>query len=113
MAVTLDSNDAATGLGKYRALTFRRAVLIAGLVAALFLSMSIDMALGPANYALSDVLKALFRSDTVSDQLRVVIWDIRMPIALMAPALAPLLRWLAGSLYFRSQRSSWCPSTPS
>ena len=84
MAVTLDSNDAATGLGKYRALTFRRAVLIAGLVAALFVSMSIDMALGPANYALSDVLKALFRSDKVSDQLRVVIWDIRMPIALMA-----------------------------
>ena len=72
------------GGGRYRALAFRRTVLILCLVAVLFLSVAVDMALGPANYALSDVLKALFQSASVDDQLRVVIWDIRMPIALMA-----------------------------
>jgi iron complex transport system permease protein len=73
-----------TSGGRYRALAFRRLVLILCLVAALFLSVAVDMALGPANYTLSDVLTALFHPASVDDQLRVVIWDIRMPIALMA-----------------------------
>ena len=64
-----------TGGGRYRALAFRRLVLILCLVAALFLSVAVDMALGPANYRLSDVLTALFHPASVDDQLRVVIWD--------------------------------------
>ncbi|WP_062208486.1 iron ABC transporter permease [Aureimonas sp. AU12] len=73
-----------SGRGRYRALAFRRIALITALLAALFASVCIDMALGPANYTVAQILQALFSSDTVSDQLRVVIWDIRMPIALMA-----------------------------
>jgi len=82
-AVSEDSGLRTTG-DAYRALAFRRMLLIGALIAALLVSVSVDMALGPANYALSDVLSALFYPDAVNDQLRVVIWDIRMPIALMA-----------------------------
>ena len=84
MVADVDKMAGIEGHGRYRALVLRRILLIAGLCIALFLSVAIDMALGPANYALADVLKALFQPGTVSDQLRVVIWDIRMPIALMA-----------------------------
>ncbi|CAN7212958.1 iron ABC transporter permease [Pararhizobium sp. LjRoot235] len=84
MTLALAESIEEAGGGRYRALAFRRMVLILCLVTALFLSVAVDMALGPANYALSDVLKALFQPASVDDQLRVVIWDIRMPIALMA-----------------------------
>ncbi|RCS21863.1 iron ABC transporter permease [Phyllobacterium salinisoli] len=84
MAVVSEDSGLPAARDTYRALVFRRSVLIALLVAGLLVSVSVDMALGPANYALVDVLDALFNPGAVSDQLRVVIWDIRMPIALMA-----------------------------
>ncbi|MBZ9655542.1 FecCD family ABC transporter permease [Phyllobacterium lublinensis] len=84
MVPVADRISGAEGHGRYRALVLRRLVLIGGLCVALFLSVAVDMALGPANYALSDVFRALFQPAAVSDQLRVIIWDIRMPIALMA-----------------------------
>lgn len=74
----------AAGRERYRALALRRIFTLMLLTAALAFSMAADMALGPARYALADVLKALFHPAEVGDQLRVVIWDIRMPIALMA-----------------------------
>jgi len=84
MAIAAEQRETTAGGTQYRALAFRRIVLICGMVAALLLSVSIDMALGPANYTLKEVLTSLFYAGSVSDQLRVVIWDIRMPIALMA-----------------------------
>jgi len=84
MSIAVKADDMQTGRGRYRALVFRRLLLIAALLGALLLSIAVDMALGPAKYSLTEVLTALFDSETVGDQLRVVIWDIRMPIALMA-----------------------------
>ncbi|MET3649521.1 FecCD family ABC transporter permease [Phyllobacterium ifriqiyense] len=84
MVAIIAENPAHTGHAAYRMLVLRRTVLIALLVAGLFLSVSVDMALGPANYSLSEVLATLFSPFAATDQLRVVIWDIRMPIALMA-----------------------------
>lgn len=84
MAAIIAENPAHTGQAAYRILVLRRTVLIALLVAGLFLSVSVDMALGPANYSLSEVLATIFSPLAATDQLRVVIWDIRMPIALMA-----------------------------
>jgi iron complex transport system permease protein len=73
-----------TGRAQYRALALRRIVILLALTIALCFSLALDMALGPANYALSDVLAALSDPGAVTAQLRVIIWDIRMPIALMA-----------------------------
>jgi iron complex transport system permease protein len=74
----------ATGREQYRALAFRRIVILVLLTVSLCLSIAFDMALGPANYSLSDVVSALLDPATAANQLRVIIWDIRMPIALMA-----------------------------
>jgi len=73
-----------TGKAQYRALALRRIIILCFLFAGLLFSMALDMALGPANYTLAQVFAALSDPASVSDQLKVVIWDIRMPVALMA-----------------------------
>jgi len=80
----LATETVATGREQYRALALRRILILAGLAVALAISIAVDMALGPANYRLGEVLSALLSPETAGEQLRVVIWDIRMPIALMA-----------------------------
>ena len=54
------------------------------------------MALGPARYSLGEVISAILWPDLADNQLRVVIWDIRMPIALMAITVGASLS-LAGA----------------
>lgn len=73
-----------SGRDQYRALAARRIVILLGLFIVLCFSMATDMALGPARYTLSEVLATIADPAAVGNQLRVVIWDIRMPIALMA-----------------------------
>ncbi|MEX6507179.1 FecCD family ABC transporter permease [Jiella sp. M17.18] len=84
MSVVAAPAGVLAGRERYRALALRRIVLLSALAAALFASVCADMALGPANYTIAEIFESLFRSEHVSDQLRVVVWDIRMPIALMA-----------------------------
>ncbi|KKX33333.1 iron ABC transporter permease [Rhizobium sp. LC145] len=84
MASTTEAVFETAGRDRYRALAARRILILVGLLVALCVSIAVDMALGPANYPLSQVLSALFDPAAAGNQLRVVIWDIRMPIALMA-----------------------------
>ncbi|MDN3554715.1 FecCD family ABC transporter permease [Halomonas maura] len=70
--------------GFYRALVIRRQLILAGLTLALGLSLCVDLALGPARFGLGEVIAALVTPDAVSQQARVILWDIRMPVALMA-----------------------------
>lgn len=88
--------SAKEGRGLYRALVFRRTLLILGLFAALAATFSLDLALGPARYPLDEVISALLFPGSAQLQTRVVIWDIRMPIALMAISVGGCLS-LAGA----------------
>ncbi|SHL26819.1 FecCD family ABC transporter permease [Halomonas caseinilytica] len=72
------------GRGFYRQLVVRRQWILAALTLALCLSLCIDLALGPARFSLGEVIAALFSPEAVSPQVRVILWDIRMPVALMA-----------------------------
>jgi iron complex transport system permease protein len=80
----------------YRALTRQKIVLLAGLVLLLLASLLIDLGLGPARYPLVEVVRALISPDSVPLQLRVVMWEVRLPIALMAVAVGAALS-LAGA----------------
>ncbi|WP_417454658.1 FecCD family ABC transporter permease [Kiloniella sp.] len=73
-----------SGRGSYRVLVQRRQLTLLGLGLALLGSICVDLALGPSNYPLDQVIMALVAPDSVSLQVRVVLWEIRMPIALMA-----------------------------
>lgn len=84
MATAAADALAGEGRGLYRALAWRRILIIIGFAVALALSFTVDIAWGPARYALADVITAIFTPASVSDKIRVVVWDIRMPMALMA-----------------------------
>ncbi|THF47545.1 FecCD family ABC transporter permease [Allorhizobium terrae] len=96
MALAVENASKAAGGVQYRALAARRSIILICLLAALCLSVAVDMALGPARYTLEQVLTAIFSPEAVSNQIRVVIWDIRMPIALMAVTVGACLS-LAGA----------------
>jgi iron complex transport system permease protein len=76
---------------RYRALSARRVLVLGGLLAALLLSVAVDLATGPARYGLGEVVRALLSPDAVSQQVRVVVWEIRLPIALMAVVVGAAL----------------------
>ena len=82
--ITLVTEAAAEGRGEYRARTHRKIMILVGLTLALCLSFAVDLAWGPARYGLDQVIIALFNPDAVSAQVRAVVWDIRMPVAVMA-----------------------------
>ena len=89
---TLLAGPAAEGRGEYRARTRRKLLILLGLSIALCLSFAVDLAWGPARYGLDQVALALFRPEAVSAQVRTVVWDIRMPVAVMAIVVGLLLR---------------------
>ena len=80
----------------YRGLVARRIAILAGLTAALILSVAVDVSLGPARYAVWDVLKTLVAPGAADVQMRVVVWDIRLPMALLAVTVGASLS-LAGA----------------
>ncbi|MFD1797826.1 FecCD family ABC transporter permease [Paracoccus aurantiacus] len=73
-----------TARAQYRALTGRRIALLGLLLLVLLLTVATDMATGPAAFTLGEVARAIVDPDGVDERLRVVIWEIRMPVALMA-----------------------------
>nr|WP_116603555.1 iron ABC transporter permease [uncultured Albidiferax sp.] len=75
----------------YRRLILRKQLLLVALVALLLFSLVLDLAIGPANYGLGEVVQALLAPDSVRLQARVVMWDIRLPVALMAIAVGAAL----------------------
>lgn len=80
----------------YRRLVLRKRLILCALAVLLLGSVLLDLALGPARYSLSEVLGALLSPETAAPQVRVVMWDIRLPVALMAVAVGAALS-LAGA----------------
>jgi iron complex transport system permease protein len=89
--VSVETSIEQGGRDLYRALVWRRQLILVGLGLALVLSLCVDLALGPANYSLDQVVLALVAPDSVPLQVRVVLWEIRLPIALMAVVVGAAL----------------------
>lgn len=75
----------------YRARTLRKQLILLALAVLLLTSLVADMMLGPARYGAGEVLAALFTPDAAPVAVRVVIWDIRLPVALMAVVVGAAL----------------------
>lgn len=69
---------------RYLARQRRQRGLIVLTALAVLASLLADVATGPGAYALPDVLKALVAPSEVSRVLQIVVWEIRLPVALMA-----------------------------
>jgi iron complex transport system permease protein len=79
------------GRGAYRVLVQRKKLVLLALAVVLVLSVIADLGLGPARYSMREVVLALMGSAEVTEQISVVIWDIRMPVALMAVVVGAAL----------------------
>lgn len=75
--------DFAAGRRAYRREGRHRVLLLAALATALALSLLTDMSVGPGRYSMGEVLRALLGGE-VPLSLQVVVWEIRLPVALMA-----------------------------
>lgn len=71
-------------MDNYRAIMRRRVGLLALLVGLIIASMLLDFTLGPSGLSLDVLGQTLLHPQSVDAGIRVIVWDIRMPYALMA-----------------------------
>jgi len=94
MSDTLSISD--TNLsGQYRQFIWKRLLLLTVLVIAVVVSLVMDIATGPAELSFVEVIGSIFTksADPTTD---VIIWDVRLPYALMALVVGACLG-LAGA----------------
>lgn len=86
----------ASAVAAYRHILRRRAGLIALLLAAIFLALLIDFTVGPSGLPWRDLWRTLTSPASADPTYRVIVWEIRLPSALMA-ALVGMALGLAGA----------------
>jgi len=94
--MTSITSDTTAPAFAYRGLVTRRVFILALLACLLILSVAVDVSLGPARYSVADVLRTLVSPTDADVQMRVVVWDIRMPMAMLAVTVGASLS-LAGA----------------
>ena len=80
------SEDASNAI-PYRQLVNRKIMTVTAMTALLILCLLLDVSLGPARLPLVEVVQAVFAPSSVNTTTRVIVWEIRLPIALMAIAV--------------------------
>lgn len=68
----------------YRRAVRKRVLLTAALVLAIMASLLADIASGPASLSLPELLRTLLHPDVSDTGTRVIVWQFRLPYALMA-----------------------------
>lgn len=71
-------------LDQYRHRNRRRAILVGVMALATLLALLVDLMTGPAGLPFADVIAALTQSDSVSRGTQVIVWNVRLPVAVMA-----------------------------
>ncbi len=82
-------------LARYRRQNRRRAGIVAVLAVLAVLALVVDLITGPAGLPLSETLRALTGGE-VAKSARVIVWDVRLPVAMMALLVGAALA-LAGA----------------
>ncbi|PDO83791.1 iron-siderophore ABC transporter permease [Kosakonia sacchari] len=102
MSTTLETNEqrqetaAGSLMLNYRVILRRRVSLLALLVVFIAASMLLDFTLGPSGLPLDTLWQTLVDPASADAGTRVIVWDIRMPYALMA-IIVGLTLGLAGA----------------
>lgn len=68
----------------YRRLVARRILLLSALVVALVCAVLVDLATGPSGMGIGTLLDGIFHPAHLAITDRVIIWNVRLPYALMA-----------------------------
>ncbi|WP_040666436.1 iron chelate uptake ABC transporter family permease subunit, partial [Nitrolancea hollandica] len=75
----------------YGRITRRKTLMLVALALTLFVTLTLDIAIGPADLSVMDVLTAIVAPNSISAANQVIMWDIRMPMALMAAVVGASL----------------------
>ena len=78
------SEGSAAAIGAYRASLRRRRVLLAVLAVVALAAFLADIAIGPSALTAADALRALFDPEAATPLARAVVWQARLPPAVMA-----------------------------
>ncbi|MGE9543934.1 FecCD family ABC transporter permease [Escherichia coli] len=80
----------------YRHLSRKRMTVLAAIFIAIIVSLLLDLMLGPSGTHLHSLLKTLLHPAQSTPSLQIIVWDIRLPYALMA-SLVGMALGLAGA----------------
>jgi iron complex transport system permease protein len=80
----IPGNAGAIAGHSYSALFLRKALICLGLLAAVLVLFAIDLATGPSSLSFTEVTRVLLGLGAVGVEERLIIWEMRLPIALMA-----------------------------
>ncbi|MBB3811020.1 FecCD family ABC transporter permease [Pseudochelatococcus contaminans] len=84
MTVSRDDASSAGLALQYRRFVATRVAILIGLAVTLGLSFLADVATGTSSLAAGDILRGLVDSSTLTRSQSVILWDVRLPYALMA-----------------------------
>ncbi len=91
-----DHSTALPQLEHYSRLVRRRILIVAALAVAMLVAFAADLVTGPSSLSPLDALSGLFAPENLSGPMRVIIWDVRLPQALLAVLVGAALS-LAGA----------------
>lgn len=69
---------------QYQKQVVKKMLILVLLALATLVSFCLDMAIGPSTLSFKDVLRTLFQPETADLATKVIVWEVRMPYALMA-----------------------------
>ncbi|WP_318465747.1 FecCD family ABC transporter permease [Photobacterium leiognathi] len=96
-ALNVDENHQTTSLSqRYRRFVIKRILLLSMMAIALVIAWVIDTATGPSQIGLNHIFSALFQPEVLDPVQQVIIFDVRIPYALMAIVVGAALG-LAGA----------------
>jgi len=75
----------------YRSIYVKRLSIIIGLCIALILSLMLDLTAGPAQLGLTEIIKGIIDPQSLSLRHQIILWDVRLPDALIALAVGAAL----------------------
>jgi len=68
----------------YGQITGKKLVLLALLAVTAFILFLVDVSVGPAWLSLGEIFSSIFAPGTANEVTRFIVWDLRLPVALMA-----------------------------
>jgi iron complex transport system permease protein len=80
----------------YRLAFGRKRLVLAGLAVLVAAGLLLDLSVGPGNLPMGDILATIWDATAAPPRLAVIVWDIRLPVAVMAVVIGGMLG-LAGA----------------
>lgn len=92
----MSTTHAEAAWGHYRQLVKFRLLILAGLLAAILVAFCLDVVTGPSNLPVMETVRAIFSPGERTESVSIIVWQIRMPYAVMALLVGSALA-LAGA----------------